>query len=104
MNTNTNYNEPIATVANILAASGIPFSYNRIFEGGQIRFPWCKGDVACHSGTYGSGYGAVETFEFPWDDGDVSCLMPASAAWRIIRYYQDGETVGATPFHPYSEE
>ena len=81
------YKERIDFIAAILKLLSIPFEMGPLYEGWQLRFPWCEGDVACHRGTYGQANGMVETYQFPWDDGDVTMITPTAAAIRIISLY-----------------
>lgn len=83
----TTYEKAINTVITALVDNRIPFAVHLCHDGLQLRFPWCDGDVACHSGTYHSKFGYVESFEFPWDDGDVTELEPEEMAMRIVNYY-----------------
>lgn len=84
----TTYETAINTIIAILAGH-VPFTVHRVYEGLQLRFPWCRGDVACHAGTYGANLGHVESYEFPWDDGDVTELEPEKMALRIVNYYKE---------------
>lgn len=86
------YMDRINTIAQICAEHGVPYVTRKLWEGGQIRFPWCAGDVACHDAIYGYNDGMVESYEFPWDEGDVSVLTPEEAGARIVEYYN--KTVG----------
>lgn len=79
-------------IAKICADHNVPYAINKLWEGWQIRFPWCEGDVACHDSTYGRNVGMVESYQFPWDHGDVSVLTPEEAGALIVEYYN--ETVG----------
>lgn len=88
-NINYNYAKNIMIIAEALAAMEVPFSLNRIYDGMQLRFSWCNGDVACHYGTYGSDEGYVETFEFPWDDGDVTKMKPYEAIAHILNLFAE---------------
>ena len=81
------YFKPIDIIASALDAAGIENTCHPCYDGYQLRFNWCNGDVACHSGTYGSTMGMVETFRFPWDDDDVSMLSPAMTIEKIINFY-----------------
>ena len=85
-----NYAESIIIIAALLDKNEVPYSINKIWEGWQLRFPWTRGDVACHAHTYGNTTGHVETYEFPWDEGDVSMLKPEAAAEKIINYFKYG--------------
>lgn len=85
------YVNAINEVIRDLIPAGVPFTTNPIYEGMQLRFPWCDGDVACHAGTYGSSEGMVETFQFPWDEDDVSMLTPVAAATNIIEMWEGRE-------------
>lgn len=84
------YVDAINAVIACLIPAGVPFTVNPIFEGLQIRFPWCEGDVACHAGTYSSDCGCVESYQFPWDDEDVTVQTPKEMANDIIRFYREG--------------
>ena len=79
--------EPIIELANLCTANKVPFTLNICHDGMQMRFPWCVGDVVCHSASYGSYDECVETFRFPWDDDDVTSLIPEEAAIRIADYH-----------------
>lgn len=83
-----NYKERIQFIAAILALLSIPYEMHPLYEGWQLRFPWCVGDVACHDGTYEHTNGMVESYCFPWDDDDVTILTPKEAAIKIISYYE----------------
>lgn len=85
------YMERINIIADECFARGIPFHVHQIFEGWQITFPWCEGDVACHDGTYGAHSGYVESLGFPWDRGDVSVMKPKKMARKIVKYYKKKE-------------
>lgn len=83
-----NYETIINELALELAAVGVPYEINECYEGWQIRFPWCNGDVAIHDGTYGHSMSKVESYQFPWDNGDVTVLSVDAAAALIISYYE----------------
>jgi len=83
------YFERINFIATACADNGIAHSVNTVWDGYQIRFPWCEGDVACHFGTYGHDSDMVESYQFPWDEGDVSVLTPEEAVEHIINYYAE---------------
>lgn len=83
------YFSPIYTIISILNRYNIPHELYDCYEGFQIRFNWCDGDVACHNTTYGADNGYVETFRFPWDNDDVSMLKPKEAAEKICNYYKN---------------
>lgn len=84
-----NYYERISFIRSILDLLHIPCTMNEIWEGYQLRFPWCEGDVAAHDGTYETKNGMVESYCFPWDDDDVSVLTPEEAAIKIIALYNE---------------
>lgn len=86
------YHDRILDIAQICLDHEVPYTTNKLWEGWQIRFPWCVGDVACHDATYGHDDGLVESYAFPWDDEDVSVLTPEEAGALIVKYYN--ETVG----------
>lgn len=85
----TIYETAINTIITTLVDNRVPFTVNILYDGLQLRFPWHEGDVACHSGTYDSNLGYVESFEFPWDNGDVTELEPEKMALRIVNYYEE---------------
>ena len=84
-----NYYERISFIKSILDSLHIPCSMNELWEGYQLRFPWCEGDVAAHDGTYGAKTGKVESYCFPWDNDDVTVLTPEEAAIKIIALYNE---------------
>lgn len=86
------YEKAINTVISALVYNQIPFTVHAIYEGLQLRFPWCEGDIACHEGTYGSALGHVESYEFPWDEGDVTELTPQEAALYLVNYWDEVTT------------
>ena len=81
------YNERIAAMSDKLDFYGVPNKVNDCWNGAQIRFPWCLGDVACHEYTCGCKIGYVETYQFPWDNGDTTGLTPEEAVDKIVQYY-----------------
>lgn len=82
------YEQIINELALELASVNVPYEINECYEGWQLRFPWCYGDVAIHDGTYGHTEGKVESYQFPWDNGDVTVLSVDAAAALIISYYE----------------
>lgn len=81
------YNEIISAMSDRLNQYHIPHTVHDCWGGAQIRFPWCKGDVAIHDGTYGHAEDYVESYEFPWDNEDVSMLDPEEALTNIVAYF-----------------
>ena len=55
-----------------------------LYDGKQIKFNWCDGDVICHCGSYGGNYGLLETMGFKIDDDDVSGFLTPFKALEII--------------------
>lgn len=55
-----------------------------LYDGFAVRFPWCEGDVACHSGTYGGCNGLMESYQFSMDDGDVTGYLHPLEALEIV--------------------
>ena len=78
----------IVYIKSILDRASVPCTMCPIYEGYQLLFPWCVGDIALHSGTYGHRQLHVESYCFPWDEGDVTELEPDEAAEKIITYYK----------------
>ena len=83
-----NYELVINELALELAAVGVPYEINECWDGWQLRFPWCNGDVVIHSGSYEHSAGKVESYCFPWNDDDVTALSVDAAAALIIGYYE----------------
>ena len=83
------YYSVIYFIKAILDTLQIPCEMRKIYEGFQLRFPWCPGDIAMHDGTYGAKAGDVESYCFPWDSGDVTRLTPEEATRKIIAYYEE---------------
>lgn len=81
------YEERIDAIASYCDLYNVPYTTNPIWNGKQIRFPWCTGDVACHEFTYGTDIDKVESYCFPWDNEDVTVLSVEEAAGLIIGYY-----------------
>jgi hypothetical protein len=85
----SNYYDSINHIRNIMRALVVPCQMYPCYEGYMIRFPWCRGDIAMHAGTYGSKDGYVETYQFPWDGDDVTVLTVEEAARKVIAYYEN---------------
>lgn len=83
------YEERILYIADVCESQNIPFSVNKILDGWQIRFPWCEGDIACHTYTRGVANGFVESYRFPWDEDDTSVLTLAKAISNVAAYYEE---------------
>lgn len=81
------YEERIDAIASYCDLYNVPYTTNSIWNGKQIRFPWCAGDVACHEFTYGTDMDKVESYCFPWDNEDVTVLSIEEAAGLIVGYY-----------------
>lgn len=56
----------------------------KLYDGFAVRFPWCHGDVACHSYTYGGRDGLMESYCFSMDDGDVTGYLHPLEALEIV--------------------
>ena len=54
------------------------------YDGFVVRFPWCEGDVTCHSGTYVGFNGLMESYQFSMDDNDVTGYLHPLEALEII--------------------
>lgn len=98
------YNEIISAMSDRLDQYHIPHTVNDCYEGAQIRFPWCDGDVAIHDGTYGHSNGYVESYQFPWDNEDVSMLDPEEALTNIVAYYIESFQDSAKALINYLEQ
>ena len=94
MTPNATYIMIVKAVADGLDKQNIPYSANYIWDGYQLRFPWCDGDVVCHSGSYGHVGDMVESYGFPWDaDSEfffgVTPLTVDEAIEKIANYYSE---------------
>lgn len=79
------YEVAIHELVRYLDRLGIPYEEpEKIHDGFAVRFPWCYGDVACHSGTYGGLYGRMETYCFSTDNGDVTGYLRPLEALEIV--------------------
>lgn len=85
-----NYDDPIDAIASVCEKLNIPCDMSECHDGFILHFfPWSKGDIACHSGTYGSDHGMVESYRFSWDGDDVSVLTVEEAVVYIILEYNN---------------
>ena len=82
-----NYQETMTNILNTLHTYGIPCNIEELWDGYAIRFPWCDGDIAMHSGTYGNSMGYVESYQFSWDEDDVTRMEPATAIELVTHEY-----------------
>lgn len=81
------YKDAINKMCDLLTEARVPYTLKSCYEGWQLRFPWHEGDVACHTGTYGSNTGKVESYQFPWDEGCVTMDTPEKMVKRIVQLY-----------------
>lgn len=82
-----NYQTTMTDIFDTLHTYGIPCFIEKLWDGYAIRFPWCNGDIAMHSGTYGNSMGYVESYQFSWDEDDVTRMEPAVAIELITHEY-----------------
>ena len=87
--TEEDYVRNIFSIIFELKKAGIKYTDNKKFDGWQITFPWCEGDIICHFGSYSHDAGCVESMGFPWDDGDCTAHTPEEMAKNIIEYYNN---------------
>ena len=79
------YEIAILELTHYLGRLGIPYNEpEELYDGFAVRFPWCEGDVACHSGTYGGCNGLMESYQFSMDDNDVTGDLHPLEALEII--------------------
>lgn len=88
------YQSATLTLSLILTREKIPHEIHSLHGGFQIRFPWCDGDVVCHSFSYGNKWGEFESYGFPWDEFDVTTLSISDAVTKIMKYYHETEPEG----------
>lgn len=81
------YQSTTLTLSLILTREKIPHTVRELHGGYQFRFPWCHGDMVCHSYSYSNKWGCLESYGFPWDKDDVSVFSIGDAADKIIGYY-----------------
>ena len=91
INLKSEYLIPIATLALELVKKDIPFTCDKSYDGLQLRFPWCDGDIICHSGSYGHEVGHIESYCFPWDDGNCTELAVHEAVYLLTDLYSKVE-------------
>lgn len=84
---NPTYATPILNLSALLNGQGIPHSVRPIYDGLQIRFPWCNGDFICHMYSHGCYNGDVESMGFEWDNDDVSRLSVEEAFSLVADLY-----------------
>ena len=88
---NTEYVNTILAIANTLSKHNVPHTIHPLYDGLQMHFPWTKGDIVCHSFSYGHDHRCVESYNFPWDkaleDDDVTCLSIEDALIKICELY-----------------
>lgn len=86
---NFDYIYAINLLSAALDEKNIPHKKQKLFNGGQILFDWCNGDIICHSSSYGSKEGKYETMGFPWDKGDVTGNLSLQEVMEEIEeFYQ----------------
>lgn len=81
------YQSTALTLSLILTREKIPHTVEELHGGYQFRFPWCSGDMVCHSYSYGNKWGCLESYGFPWDKNDVSVFYVGMAVEKIMGYY-----------------
>jgi hypothetical protein len=80
------FNEIISALSDRLDTYHIPHTVHDCWDGAQIRFPWCDGNVAIHSYTCGHTNGYVEFYRFPEED-DTTTMLPEEALEHILILY-----------------
>lgn len=83
----TTFYERIVLIHYACKKHNIPSAMRRCYDSWQIVFPWCDGDIASNSETFGNSKQMVESYQFPWDRGDVSVLTVDDAIQKIIALY-----------------
>lgn len=79
------YELAIHELTHLLDRLDIPYEEpTELWDGQQIRFNWCDGDVICHRGSYGGDAGLLETMGFKMDNDDVSGYLTSFQALEII--------------------
>lgn len=79
------YEFAIHELTRLLDRLDIPYEDpTELWDGQQIRFTWCDGDVICHSYSYGGDVGLLETMGFAMDGEDVTGRLTTLQALEII--------------------
>lgn len=79
------YEISIHELTRCLDRLNIPYEEpEKLFDGFVVHFPWCDGDIACHSGTYGGRNGLMESYHFSMDDNDVTGYLYPFEALEIV--------------------
>lgn len=81
------YANSILSIAKACEKSNIPYEIHELYEGYQITFPWCEGDIVAHAAVYGAENDQVESMHFPWDRDDVSAMSTDAMIALIFAYY-----------------
>ena len=84
---NPAYAATILDLSALLNSRGIPHRVRPMYDGLQIRFPWCDGDFICHMYSHGCNNGDVESMGFEWDNDDVSHLSVEEAFSLVVKLY-----------------
>ena len=80
------YANSILTIVEKLDKAEVPYTLHKCWEGYQLRFPWCVGDIFAHQYAP-SKLGKVESMGFSWDDGDVTVMEPEAMAIMVVAEY-----------------
>lgn len=79
------YEIAIHELTHYLDLLDIPYEEpEELYDGFVVRFPWCNGDIACHSGTYGGCNGLMESYQFSMDNNDVTGHLHPLEALEIV--------------------
>lgn len=80
------YAQAILDITNKLDEAEVPYTLHECWEGYQLRFPWCDGDIVAHRYAP-STLGKVESMSFSWDAGDVTVMEPEAMAIMVVAEY-----------------
>lgn len=85
MEANSGYVYAINLLSAALNEKSIPHNKHELYDGGQITFDWCGGDLICHYGSYGHEKLLYESMGLSGDEDDaIGNLTLEKAVQKVI--------------------
>ena len=85
-----NYLQLIGTFCAYLSLFKIPYNISPCWrEGYEVTFPWTKGKVTVHDGSYLNGRGFIASHDFPWNEGFPFSCSPQEMGEKVKEYYSN---------------
>lgn len=83
-----NYLQLIGTFCAYLSLFKVPYNISPCLgEGYEVTFPWTKGKVTVHDGSYLNGRGFITSYDFPWNEGFPFSCSPQEMGEKVENYY-----------------